>query len=106
MEELIDILIRCTAYLLILALIWLVRTAIAYLKARLKEKDAAILDKFIDELTAAAEQMFRKEDDEGGSARLGYVEGMLIEAGYDLTDAIRAKIESSVYKINTTPAGE
>ena len=72
-----------------------------YLKAHLSAKDAERLDNFIETLVTAADQLYKGEDDDG-SVRLGYVQGMLIEAGYDITDAIRAIIESKVLKLNIT----
>ena len=54
---------------------------------------------FIGELVAAAEQMYR-DDDWDGSVRLDYVQGMLIQAGYEMTEAVRALIEAKVFEIN------
>ena len=46
-----------------------------------------------------------KKDDDDGSKRLEYVQGMLIEAGYELTDALRAKIEAKVFQLNLVSRG-
>lgn len=99
METVTDLVIRAAALLLLALLLTLWPKFRALLDVKLDEAAAAELDKLIDELTRAAEQML-KQDDPDGSKRLQYVQGMLIEAGYDLTDAIRAKIESRVFGIN------
>ena len=100
LQELINIATEPLIKLSVAALIWagifLGKKIYGLLKKYIDEK---LLDKFIDELTKAAEQTLKKEDDDG-SKRLGYVQDMLIQAGIELTDAIMAKIESSVFKIN------
>lgn len=98
-EQIIDILIRIGALLLIYGGILLGRKLKALLETKLTAEEKAILDKAIGEFTAAAEQMFKNEDDDG-SIRLSYVQQMLIEAGYDLTDEVRAMIEAHVFAIN------
>ena len=100
MEAIIDILIKIAATLLTFMAAWLGKYLVDWLKSNLDEKAAAQLDLFVAEVVAAAEQMYKK-DDPNGSIRLGYVQKMLIEAGYDLTDEIQAVIESKVYEINT-----
>lgn len=100
MEQMIMQNITEIVALLILLLVGkLIERADSWLKANKKEKEAAALDKLIDALVAAAEQMF-KADDADGSKRLNYVEGMLIAEGYDLTETILAMIESKVYALN------
>lgn len=101
MEEIIDIIIKVVATLLALGLGWLGKYLISWLKTVLDAKSAEKLDLFIAELVAAAEQMY-KQNDPDGSVRLGYVQDMLIDAGYEVTDAIKALIESKVFSINLT----
>lgn len=103
MEEIINIIIRIAATLLLFGLGWLGRYLVKWLKTRLSDSDAAKLDLFITELVAAAEQLYRNGDP-GGEKRLDYVQRMLVEAGYDITDMVRALIESKVYDINVTNA--
>lgn len=99
MEIIVKYLVIALIVAMSLCILALGHKAHQYLKAHLSAKDAEKLDSFIDTLVAAADQMFKGEDDDG-SVRLGYVQGMLIEAGYDITDAIRAIIESKVLKWN------
>lgn len=101
MENIIDIIIKIVATLVALGIGWLGRYIISWVKMNLAEKDAEMLELFISELVAAAEQMYKQHDPDG-KIRLGYVEEMLIEAGYDITDAVRALIESKVFSINLT----
>ena len=103
MEAIMSKIIELAAVAVLLITIALGLKAREYIKSKLDEAAAEKLDKFIDDLVNAAEQMF-KADDEDGTIRLDYVQGMLIEAGYELDDAIRAKIESRVFRINK--AGE
>ena len=99
MEQILDIIIKLFAALLALGAGWLGKSLINWLKTKLNEKQAEKLDMFIAELVAAAEQMYKKEDPDG-TVRLNYVQDMLIEAGYELTDAVIALIESKVFSIN------
>lgn len=101
MENIMDIIIRVAATLLALGLGYLSKFLVSWLKGKLSEQNAAKLDLFVDELCAAAEQMY-KADDPDGTIRLRYVESMLVQAGYDITDAVRALIESKVFEINLT----
>ena len=104
MEEILDIIIKVVAALLALGAGWLGKYLVSWLKTKLDEKGAAKLDLFVGELVAAAEQMY-KEEDIDGSKRLGYVQEMLVEAGYDITEAVRALIESKVFAINLANKG-
>lgn len=99
MEEIINIIIKVVAMLLAMGAGYLGRYIIRVLKANLDEKNDAMLDLFIEELVAAAEQMFKKNDPDG-VIRLEYVQDSLIDAGYEITAAVRAMIESKVYSIN------
>ena len=101
METIMDIIIKIVATLLAFGIGWLGQYLISWLKSTLDEKDAAKLDLFIAELVAAAEQMYKQHDPDG-SIRLEYVENMLIEAGYDITESVSALIESKVFNINLT----
>ena len=101
MEAIMDIIIKVVATLLAMGLGYLGKLAIQWLKGKLDEQGIAKLDLFVSELCYAAEQMF-KEVDPDGTIRRGYVENMLAQAGYELTDAVRALIESKVFEINLT----
>lgn len=98
MELIMEKLIEAAALVLTVALIILAKRGFAYLKTLLKKEEADALDTFVDELVGAADQMYKK-DDPDGSIRLDYVYQMLIEAGHELTDALRAKIENKVLKL-------
>lgn len=98
MEDIMNKIIMVAATLLLLVLIILCKKAYAYLKTLLKKEDAEKLDKFVETLVYAADQMF-KDIDPDGSLRLDYVQGQLVEAGHDLTEAVRALIESKVLKL-------
>lgn len=103
MDNLTDILIKLAATLLCYGVYVLTQKAREYLKDK---KEAEALDKFLDELVFAAEQMYH-DTDESGAIRRNYVQDMLMEAGYELTEAIRAKIEARVLKVNLAQkAGE
>ncbi len=99
MEEIIDIVIKIVATLLAFGLGLLLKQLGSWLKSNLNEKERTMLDRFVSELVAAAEQMYKAEDPDG-SIRLSYVESMLVQAGYDITDAVKALIESKVFDIN------
>lgn len=99
MDEMMMILIRIAVLALLLMGGVLAKRMDNYLKSELSEQENAALDRLISELTEAAEQLLKK-DDRDGSGRLEYVQDALVEAGYDLTSAVQAKIESSVYRIN------
>ena len=101
MEEIINIVIKVLAALLALGAGWLGRYLIGLVKTKLSVTQAEKLDLFVAELVAAAEQLY-KEKDADGSIRLEYVKGMLVEAGYELTDAVKALIEAKVFEINLT----
>lgn len=97
MNEILDIVIRVAGTLAGLMVIYLLKMGATYLESRLDEREETVLDSFVSSLVAAAEQMYKTES---GEARLSYVQTQLIEAGYELTDALRALIESKVYEIN------
>lgn len=99
MEGTMDIIIRLAALLVVCAFGWIAEkvgnVTVKFLKGKLDEQGDAKLDKFIDELTAAADQLYKKSDPDG-SIRREFVHSELLNAGYQITDAIIAKIESSV----------
>lgn len=99
MEGIIDIVIKVVATLLALGAGWLGKYLISWLKSKMSEKNAAKLDLFVAELVAAAEQMYKKTDTDG-TMRLRYVESMLIQAGYDITNEVKALIEAKVFEVN------
>lgn len=103
MEQIIDIIIKVLAMALALGVGWVGKWLVSWLKSKLDNEQEAKLDLFIAELVAAAEQMYKK-DDPDGSVRNLYVQKMLAEAGYELTDAVKALIESKVFNINLTNA--
>lgn len=100
LEEIMDIIIRVTAVLLMYGLGYLGKVGINWIKTKIGEKEQEQFDYFLNELVRAAEQMFNKEDDSDGSKRLSYVQEVLIESGYELTDALRALIEAQVFTLN------
>ena len=104
MENIMDIVIKIVATLLALGAGYLGKLLIGWIKGKLSEQQAAKLDLFIGELCTAAEQMF-KETDPDGTIRLRYVESMLIQSGYEITEAVRAMIESQVFTINLATKG-
>ena len=99
MEQIIDIIIKIVATLLLAGAGWLGNYIITYLRSNLDAREVEFLDSFIGEMVAAAEQLYA-DVDEDGSIRREYVYEMLIEAGYELTEAIKAMIEAKVYDIN------
>ncbi len=104
METIMDIIIRIAATLLAFGVGYVGKLLVGWLKGKLTEQQSEKLDLFVAELCMAAEQMF-KENDPDGTIRRRYVEGMLVQAGYEITDAIRAMIESKVFTINLATKG-
>jgi hypothetical protein len=98
MEMVMEKLIEVAAFILLVALIILAKRGFIYLKTLLTKEEAEELDAFVEELVGAADQLYKK-DDPDGSIRLDYVYQMLIEAGHELTSALRAKIENKVLKL-------
>lgn len=99
MEQIVDIIIKIVATLLLAGAGWLGKYVITYLRNNLDAKEVAFLDSFIAELVAAAEQLYA-EADTTGRIRREYVQKMLVEAGYEITEAVQAMIEAKVYDIN------
>lgn len=97
MNEIIEMMIKFAGTLVGVALFLLLKNVSTYVKSRLDANEEALLNDFVTSLVAAAEQMFKTES---GAVRLSYVQDQLIDAGYELTDALRALIESKVYEIN------
>lgn len=105
MEEILDIIIKLVASLLAVGAAWLGKWLVSWLKGQLDEKQSEKLELFIEQLVAAAEQQY-KDGDMDGQTRLNYVQGMLVQAGYEITEAVRAMIEAKVFEINVvTHAG-
>lgn len=104
MEEILNVIIKVLATLLALGLGWLGKYLISLVKAKLSVAQAEKLDLFIAELVAAAEQLYKGKDPDG-NIRLTYVKAMLVEAGYDITDAVKALIEAKVFDINMVKDG-
>ena len=105
MDEILNVVIKVVATLLAFGIAWLGKYLLNLLKGKLNDQNAAQLDLFVAELVAAAEQMYKK-DDPDGTVRLNYVLDMLIDAGYEITEALLAVIESKVYGINQAQGGE
>lgn len=106
MEDIIDMIIKIVATLLAFGVGYVGKLLAQWLKTKLDEKTYAKLEAFVAELVAAAEQLY-KADDPTGNIRLGYVQTMLVEAGYEITNAVMAMIESKVFDINlVNKAGE
>ena len=101
MEQIIDIIIKIVATLLLAGAGWLVKYVITYLRSNLDAREVELLDSFVAEMVAAAEQLYA-EADETGRIRREYVQKMLMEAGYEITEAVMAMIEAKVYDINIT----
>ena len=99
MENIIGILIKIAGVVVAGILTYLGNKATQYIKNRMNAEEWAWLEIFVSSLVAAAEQLYKEIDDDG-KIRLAYVENMLAEAGYELTDALRALIESKVYELN------
>lgn len=104
MEDIMNIIIKLVATLLAFGAAWLGRYLVEWLKTNLDEKEEVLLDQFIADLVAAAEQMYKK-DDPDGTERLHYVQAMLVEAGYEITEFVQAMIESKVFSINLATRG-
>ena len=102
-EQIVDIVIKVMATLLALGAGWLGTYLVGLLRAKLSETNAAKLDLFVAELVAAAEQLYKAKDPTG-TIRFDYVKTMLVQAGYEITDAVKALIEAKVFEINTLNA--
>ena len=98
-EELLSDVVKILVSLLAIAGTYLVAKVKSYLAKRLSAHGMDILDKLIKDFCEAAEQQYKLSDPDG-SIRYTYVQELLVEAGYDITDVIKAKIESTVYNIN------
>ena len=84
-------------FILALALVVITRYAVPAIKAYLESKNAGNLTTLIEELVAAAEQLFPQAKQ--GEKKLEYVMSMLEAEGVTVSNAVRAKIESAVYKL-------
>lgn len=96
MEAIMEIMCELIGALVGVAVVCAAKVACDYLGKLREDKN---LDKLISSGVKAAEQLF-KEDDDTGEIRLAYVQNLLIEAGYDLTEAVMALVESKVYELN------
>lgn len=97
MENILEIIVNLIGTLAGIFVVWLAKYGMDLLKAKLNESEKALAESFVESFVAAAEQLYGNED---GSVRLSYVQDRLIEAGYELTDALRAMIEAKVFEIN------
>lgn len=82
---------------LALALVILTRYAVPYLKATLKAKDKEELALLIEDLVAAAEQVFSESGK--GKEKKQYVVEALLTAGHDVDHEVNAMIEAAVYRL-------
>ena len=96
MESIIDIILRIAGTLAACGIAYLAKVAASEIRALVEKYN---LEKYVTSLVSAAEQTLKAKD-ETGSLRLEWVQGMLIEAGYDLTEAVMALVESKVYELN------
>ena len=92
MDEVLKVLLALIAVLL-------TRYAIPAINAYLKSKNADELEALISELVTAAEQLIKGSGK--GESKLAYVEEMLNAQGIEMTDSVRAKVESKVYELNS-----
>ena len=83
--------------ILALAVVLLTRYAVPAVRAYLESKNAGNLTALIEELVAAAEQLFPAA--KSGEKKLEYVISMLEAEGVTVSNAVRAKIESAVYRL-------
>lgn len=100
MDDVINVVIKLLATLLGVGLAYLGKLIAAWIKVKFEERELQRLKSFIATLVAAAEQIYKGINDEDGAGRYAYVENMLVEAGYEVTDKVRALIESNVFEIN------
>ena len=77
----------------------LTRYAVPAIRAYLKSKNSEQLEQLISELVTAAEQLIQGSGQ--GEKKLAYVEEMLNAQGIEMTDSVRAKVESKVYELNS-----
>lgn len=82
---------------LAVAVVFLTRYAVPAIRAYLEAKEADNLMGVIEELVAAAEQLFPKP--KSGEQKLEYVTSMLEAEGVTISNAVRAKIEAAVYEL-------
>ena len=82
--------------LAVLAVI-LTRYVVPAIRAYLDEKNESELYALVADLVAAAEKLFPGE--KTGSDKLEYVVDRLENMGVTYTDAVRAKIEAAVYRL-------
>lgn len=102
MEEILGSVFKTAAILLMADIIYIGKKvgplAVAWFKSKLSIDQEQKLDKLVYELTAAADQMYKADDPEG-TIRYEYVMEALEDAGYKITNAIIAKVESYVFHL-------
>lgn len=84
-------------FVLALIVVLVTRYAVPAIRAYLEAKKADNLMTVIEELVAAAEQLFPAA--KSGEKKLEYVMSMLEAEGVTVSNAVRAKIESAVYRL-------
>lgn len=83
---------------LALCAVLITRYVLPAINAYLKGKNAENLEKLIEDLVNAAEQLIKGSKQ--GDKKLSYVEDMLAAQGIKMDDAVRAKVEAKVYQLN------
>lgn len=84
-------------FVLALIVVLVTRYAVPAIRAYLEAKKSDNLMTAIEELVAAAEQLFPAA--KSGEKKLEYVMSMLEAEGVTVSNAVRAKIESAVYRL-------
>ena len=98
-QELISAILDIVVVLVYVGILFIVNRGHKFLEKRVSAEQGEVLDAFIAKMVAAADQMFKK-DDPDGTVRMKYVQDMLIKAGYEITDIVKATIESKVHDLN------
>jgi hypothetical protein len=97
--EYIEIIGKILGWAIVVIITYLTPKVNAWLVEKVGAEKAEKLRKLIEELVAAAEQMF-KEDDPTGEIRKKYVEQQVEALGYQITEDVNAMIESMVWRLN------
>lgn len=99
MDELMTTVIQLLAALLAILGGWFIHWLKAYFATKHGAARSALADSLVSQFCDAAEQLY-KSADPTGEKRYQYVQGLLEQAGYQMSDVLRAKIEASVRQIN------
>lgn len=99
MDQLMSTLMQLLAAVLAILGGWFIHWLKGYLTTKHGAAKSALADSLISQFCEAAEQQF-KTDDPTGEKRYAYVAGLLQQAGYEMSDILRAKLEAKVSRIN------